>query len=154
MSLEKDIENTKESDLEILSELAKKLQTQMETYTIEQKEKIGNAYLRYSIGLDEEMLYELKQGNEKTEKTLGVRQTRTDPITQNSDLFWRTVCNINPCIYSEEEKSWLGKNVKSPKELHTIIMMLGEQSTALAISAGYEISPSIMKIYEATQKYR
>ena len=80
---------------------------QKKTLTIEQKDKIGRAYLKYGVGVDDATIDDFLHNKFNASHSIGMRQAAIDEGKNDLDSFWKDVASITPESYSGDDITWL-----------------------------------------------
>ena len=80
---------------------------QKKTMTSEQKESIGQAYLKHGIGVDDEKIDDFLRGRNTASYAIGMRQGGVEQSKNDLAAFWKDVISVTPNCYSPDDVSWL-----------------------------------------------
>ena len=80
--------------------------SQRATATVEQKDKVGLAFISEILGLGDDIAEKFVKGNVQAYKVVGMKQS-TIPFTTDTSKFWQEIQGIFPDAYGDEDMEFL-----------------------------------------------
>lgn len=107
--------------------------SQRETATVEQKDKVGLAYISKALGFGDEVAEVFAKGDRDVFHAVGMKQSAI-PIDTDVSGFWEEIRGIFPEVYTDEDILFLVTEGKVAAVLHFLWQLevpLAEESPVL-----------------------
>lgn len=81
--------------------------SQRTTATVEQKDRVGLAYISTVVGLGDEAAQKFAQGDRAIFHEVGLRHAGSEDYNPDFAAFWREIAKIFPGTYTQEDLNFL-----------------------------------------------